>query len=638
MHNVNDQTHQHLLDLRTSASLPVSGIVYTPALQFTQAQMEETLEELLQKISDDENRILNSGLSTSAIFEKKTINLNGTDLALKTSWMCAGFSGEPSFLNSGEVELKIGYIIISEIEIENKFYCFVQRLHIGDPFECELIDALKTPQEVPFRKIVESITNEASRIETIHMKYMTTSKYELRAKTVESFDTANNLSPAGTYRTIAARVKVADIKSEFGTSRASVAASSNKISLGLTSLIFNDWESTISQLIFCIHSSQPKDSALSRFAQEKASLAGAEPKSILFDIHLIDIIFRSDGAKRLTSNAGTSHDELFEKIIKDFTEPFILTKTNPQDGHSIAPGRSIVRNIKVTPRTKTCNVSLPKCDIKFDNEPISSIIDREKAFRITFSDPSLFFCKEGLLGIGSIKDSAKILGNIIFGSDIFMTASSEKGSPDGNSKLHDVNSVFHSIVNGLCKDVEYLICDDGTNEWGDFFGLHLNNGNPIATWYHAKMDKRDTPLLNSRTSSGAGGLQVVVAQALKNLGRARTLSSDPEFKERQKAWALKYVLPEGHVATDIPRFTSTLPNSTIRIFTNAWENAALSPNTLYQSAIVIPDYKKSFFTKLISRVGSSLGNETDLQIFYLLSAFMGGCFEMGVRPVIYCRS
>lgn len=638
MHNVNDQTHQDLLDLRTSASLPVSGIVYTPALQFTQDQMGETLAELLQKISDDKNRILNSGLSISAIFEKKTIKLNGINIALKTSWMCAGFSGEPSFLNSGAVELKIGYIIISEIEIENKFYCFVQRLHVGDPFECEFIGALKPPQEVPFRKIVESISNEASRIETIHMKYMTTSKYELRAKTVESFDTANNLSPAGTYRTIAARVKVADIKSEFGTSRASVAASSNKISLGLTSLIFNDWENTIAQLTFFIHNSQSKESALSRFAQEKASLAGAEPKSILFDIHVLDIVFRSDGAKRLTSNAGMSHDELFEKIINDFTEPFILTKADPQDGHSSAAGRSIVRNIKVTPRTKTCNVSFPKCDIKFDNEPISSIIDKEKAFRITFSDPSLFFCKEGLLGIGSIKDSAKILGNIIFGSNIFMSACSEKGSPDGNSNIHDVNSAFHSIVNGLCKDVEYLICDDGTNEWGDFLALHLNNGNPIATWYHAKMDRRDTPLLNSRTSSGAGGLQVVVAQALKNLGRARTLSSDPEFKERQKAWAQKYVLPEGHVATNIPRFTSTLPNSTIRIFTNAWENAALNPNTLYQSAIVIPDYKKSFFTTLISRVGSSRGNETDLQIFYLLSAFMGGCFEMGVRPVIYCRS
>jgi len=638
MHDINDQTHQPQLDLRTSSSLPVSGIIYTPAVQFTQAQMEQTLAELLQKVTGDSLRILDSGLSIARIFEQKVVRINGTDISLKTSWMCAGFSGEPSFLTSGEIELKIGYIIISELEIDNKFYCFIQRLHIGDPFECGFNGALTPPLEVAFRKIVASISSEASRIETIHMKYMTTSKYELRAKTVESFDTANNLSPAGMYRTIASRVKVADIKPEFGTNRASVAASSNKISLGLTSLIFNDWESVVAQLIFAVHNSKPRDHTLSRFAQEKASLAGAEPKSILFDIHTLETLFRSDGTKKLTSKTAATHDEILSDLLKEFTEPFILEKLNPQDDYSSSPGRSIVRSIKVTPRTKTCNVSLPKCDIKFDGEPISLIIDKEKAFRITFSDPSLFFCREGLLGIGNIKDSAKILGNIIFGDDVFKSASSEKGNLDANSEHHVDDSLFHCIAKGLCKDTEYLICDDGTDEWGDFFGLSLNKGNPVATWYHAKMDKRDKPIQNGRTASGAGGLQVVVAQALKNLGRARTLSSDPEFKERQKTWGLPYVFPEGHITTKISRFTSTIPGATVRKFGNSWENAALSPNTIYQSAIVIPDYKKSFFTTLISRVGSSLGNETDLQVFYLLSAFMGGCFEMGIRPVIYCRN
>lgn len=638
MHDINDQTHQLQLDLRTSSSLPVSGIIYTSTVQFTQAQMEQTLEELLQKITNDGSRLLNSGLSIAKIFEQKVVQINGTDVGLKTSWMCAGFSGEPSFLTSGEIELRIGYIIIAEIEINNKFYCFIQRLHMGDPFECEFIGALTSPPEVAFRKIVESISSEASRIETIHMKYMTTSKYELRAKTVESFDTANNLSPAGMYRTIAARVKVADIKPEFRTNRASVAASSNKISLGLTSLIFNDWESIVAQLIFAVHNSQPKDHALSRFAQEKASLVGVEPKSILFDIHALETLFKSDGTKRLTSKTGVSHDEILHKLLKELNEPFILQKLHAQDNYSSSPGRSHISSIKVTPRVKTCNVSLPKCDIKFDGEPISLIIDKEKAFRITFSDPSLFFCSEGLLGIGNIKDSAKVLSNIIFGDDVFKSASSEKGNLDANSDSHAGDSVFHCIAKGLCKDTEYLICDDGTDEWGDFFGLSLNKGNPVATWYHAKMDKRNKPIQNGRTASGAGGLQVVVAQALKNLGRARTLSSDPEFKERQKAWELPYVFPEGHVTTKIPRFTSKIPGATVRKFGNSWESAALSPNTIYQSAIVIPDYKKSFFAKLISRVGSSLGSETDLQVFYLLSAFMGGCFEMGVRPVIYCRN
>jgi hypothetical protein len=403
MHDINNQTHQPQLDLRTSSSLPVSGVIYAPAAQFTRAQMEQTLEELLQKVTGDGSRILNSGLSIARTFEQKVVRINGTDVGLKTSWMCAGFSGEPSFLTSGEIELKVGYIVIAEIEIDNKFYCFIQRLHIGDPFECEFNGALTPPPVVAFRKIVESISNEASRIETIHMKYMTTSKYELRAKTVESFDTANNLSPAGMYRTIASRVKVADIKPEFGTNRASVAASSNKISLGLTSLIFNDWESIVAQLIFVIQNSQPKDHALSRFAQEKASLAGAEPKSILFDIHALEALFKSDGTKKLTSKTAASHDEILGDLLKEFTEPFILAKLRPQDDYSSSPGRSIIRSIKVTPRTKTCNVSLPKCDIKFDGEPISLIIDKEKAFRITFSDPSLFFLRVGFVGIWNIK-------------------------------------------------------------------------------------------------------------------------------------------------------------------------------------------------------------------------------------------
>jgi len=176
---------------------------------------------------------------------------------------------------------------------------------------------------------------------------------------------------------------------------------------------------------------------------------------------------------------------------------------------------------------------------------------------------------------------------------------------------------------------------------------------PKITWLHAKVKRKKdgSGALKSmgsgkRGSSSASGLQEVVGQAVKNLGRLRLRRNSDGVTGaagRSGKWLENYQWPDdatGTVAGFKRLCTSPaggVPTTTdIDAMLKDFDAAANNSNTVYEVALVVPNYRRSTLQNVFKNLGTSRSSETAPQLFWLLSGFMSSCIEVGARPIIYC--
>lgn len=72
-----------------------------------------------------------------------------------------------------------------------------------------------------------------------------------------------------------------------------------------------------------------------------------------------------------------------------------------------------------------------------------------------------------------------------------------------------------------------------------------------------------------------------------------------------------------------------------------WLNNLMSPNFTREMCLVVDFLEAQFFTQQLNNIangGHPAYEESLFQRLWILSSFVNGCLEVGVKPVIYCKS
>ena len=72
-----------------------------------------------------------------------------------------------------------------------------------------------------------------------------------------------------------------------------------------------------------------------------------------------------------------------------------------------------------------------------------------------------------------------------------------------------------------------------------------------------------------------------------------------------------------------------------------WGDNMMNPNYVREMCLVVDFLSKKTFSKQLDEIANNrpVVHESELrQRLWILSSFVNGCLECGVKPVIYCKS
>lgn len=663
------------LDLNKYGKLPARGQFFVLSRNFTPPEIKGIFVELKAKLS---NQALPPGQGDWAgRFPYAGSSPGGAQWKAVVSAFAVAFDHVPSFLDSPEpVEKRCGYVVLIEIELlsspQNPFYLFVQRLHLDNP--CAGLDqasSLPTCHELELEMFLEPFTKGTSRFESISMRPMSMSHSDVRRKVIEAYDVQTAMSSLGLNRVVAGSLRVVQPAGAAASRRFSLSPRLRKLQqtgekLSLSAL--TEWAAGIA--VELDGAKNLSSAFLRSFAAPVPSLKGKAAQSVLIDVPILQKLVEDSGYRIVDTSrrAKTQPRPIddFKSLIESMDDVVSLSEQSPSSGKFVGtfPGSSGA-SVAIKVMNRTCTLTLGNCQWGVQETPsvsnpspptipLDRFLNEKKAFRVLLEHGTIMFCAEGAFTDADIRHSATLLLNIIrpFTNDLGVVVT-EKGTPTANAPAFDPTSSFGVIESVISNSHAWLLCDDSKKEWCDFLSMSEANPTtpPEVRWYHAKVNrvkdsksKQDLPMNVTRSSASASGLQEVVGQAVKNLGRIRMNSTHGDVKKHRKGWECLYTWPdEPTIQSAMPclRRTPGGPGSTspsaIDAFLKTYDAATANPHATFEVALVVPNYKKSALESSFGKLGTAKGTQTTAQMFWLLSGFMHSCIEIGVRPVIYCR-
>lgn len=267
-------------------------------------------------------------------------------------------------------------------------------------------------------------------------------------------------------------------------------------------------------------------------------------------------------------------------------------------------------------------LSLPMLDaILYDSQDsnyktVHDIVVKGGHFSLIFNNPEFYYSSNRTVKDSNILNRAKILADIINPAEDLNPTNFpiENGdSTDGNSYPDD--SVF-CLIDETYKHHynSILVCDDKSGEWADF--ILFDSHESELTFFHAKAD-------NNLTTS-AGAFQIVVAQAIKNLGLI-TRDTTEYINKLETEWA-------NQIRFEIPRFRSSdfSKDEASEIIRKTIQNPLLKRKV----AIVINFLSKQEFIQAFEDTENL--NQNQIRLIWLLTDFASSCKELGIIPEIIC--
>lgn len=665
------------LDLRLFATLPKRGQFFSLSRNFNPAEITTVFTELKAMVIGPTPPL---GQADWHCHFQHTGSGNGK-WNTTVSAFAVVFDHVPSFLASpAPIERRCGYVVLVEIELlkgaQHPRYLFVQRLHLDNP--CTVIDLQFNPpacDELRLETFLEPFTNQASRFESISMRPMGMSKTDIRRKVIEAYDVQIAVSSLGLNRVVAGSLRVVQPAGAATYRRLSLSPRLRKLQqagekLSLTDLA--DWAASIaSELDEANTKATLSSSFLRSFAAPAPSLKGEAAQSVLVDVpvlrELIDgFAYRIVDISKQAATQPRS-EAVGNGLLEAMDNAIVLTADNQVAGKfvGVVPGYTKAK-IVIKVMSRTCTLTLENCDWGVQALPSSSntqpetvrldrFINEKKAFRVLLKNGAMMFSAEGAFEDAEIRRSAKLLLNIMRPvAPELEQVITEKGVPTAKATAFQQTSSFHVIEAVISASHDWLLLDDGGTEWCDYMSLADAGATtaPEVRWYHAKVKRvkdrangADLPMNSSDGSRSASGLQEVVGQAVKNLGRIRMNSKNEDVKKRRKEWGKIYQWPDkSKVSSSMQRLrrapqahAGSSATSQVTAFLDAYDLATANPHTIFEVALVVPNYQKATLEQSFNKLGTKKGTQTAAQMFWLLSGFMHSCLEVGVRPVIYCR-
>ena len=531
---------------------------------------------------------------------------------------------KPSFFASPEKgweELRVGYFLFIECDryvVVLRRYATIPKW-VGDKLEnvdYTTLMALEARQDSVFRKL--------------SMQNLDGSDYAMRHRTYESLDLSSNVSTIGI-----SRYYVRSVTGSNADSRFSLTLGSSRINEFGSDLTVRDVCGWVRRKVDAMNAvGVMPDTLLSAFAKpEKYSTVYDKlvPKSLLICYGLIRNLKDEQNAQFYHTNSKGQRklidedvlDRYIESISRSYTNIEVVEKEGKKHyytGHNDKIELRLTKtSIKLHCKTWK-NIEIEGSHDGVYDMDLQSLINVHHEFNVYFTDNELVYAKKTLFRdtrlITSIPQFLKVLQEMP-SLDHTIYEKHPGQSPKG-LKDWDAESIFAAVELIFKPQYTHFICDDCNDEWADHIGISQEK---VSFFVSKHNDSKDS----------ASDFQDVVAQALKNLGNLTPTRN--QLDRKSGSWSGKYQ------TSQIKRLRSN--NGTLQDALTLWGNNVMSPNYVREMSLVVAFLSKTTFTKQLDNIANNrpVTHESELrQRLWILSSFVNGCLERGVRPVVYCKS
>jgi hypothetical protein len=226
----------------------------------------------------------------------------------------------------------------------------------------------------------------------------------------------------------------------------------------------------------------------------------------------------------------------------------------------------------------------------------------------------MYFSKKCFVDVSGSSEIDSLLG-LFVGKPNLSNLESEKGDFQPGQTVFDANSVF-SAVEQIHANDDFLFCDDLGDEWADH--ISFNKDENCVYFIHSK---------HGEPSTSASSMQIVVGQAMKNLGNMY-FSSDQIVAKYERSIRGKKI--SGSSIDRVRRRSGQFP-SFVKKLTGSYKYE----RTCVLACSFISKSQMSRELKKIKKGERVRGNIT--QFFWIISSFAHACKEAGVTMRIYCQ-
>jgi hypothetical protein len=519
------------------------------------------------------------------------------------SFLCFRTNPPIRFLDyDGLEETRYGFVLL----VERRGYLVVfHQLAKG-------LDRPVTERSRPVdRRRVTHIWSAQARYQRFSTRRMTVSKQELRRASYEADDLETAFVPALAGRSILQTVGLST--RDYGTVGVTPSTGRVRRRSGKAGLeeVFAFIDSTLDGF-----EATGDSDFLDAFPSpvDVADLpSNVEPTGLLFDGAQLRGLLDDPGV----TLEGESPSHLPDELLNTFSQVLSL-RANGDEWEAVDEAGQVVARVKRMKHSFGVYSDLARGfvlrDVNGLDEPLDRWVREQDAFSLSFASPDYFYADGRLFRTGGFSREVALIRRFLKAEQTLDAARSEKGNPyPQNATRFAASSVFRILEDGLAATDTLLWCGDLGDEWADYVGV----GDRTITFYHCK---HGTP------TTGASDLQVVIAQALKNLGRVKfrhdEIRTKLELSEARGFWS----------GTRIPllaRGPTGWPGLTVSCL-----EAAADPMTRWRVAVVITALSVTAFDAEAARAEVK---PHFVQLVWLLSAFVSSCRERDAQPVVFCR-
>lgn len=555
-----------------------------------------------------------SGITLVEIVRHKVLNGN-----VFVSLLVFSYNSTPTFLSKLEsqiipTEKLIGYLII--IEIEN----YIVLLSRHTPTLKELNKFLKPIQDA---NLVGAVFSDTSNFIQLKITNSPQVSDAIRNKSFEGKDLSNSLPRYNVGKSIVKGTKLRDndqtISISFSTSRL------NSLGNKVTIYYLCQWCLSIISAI-----KNPTDishTILNSYARAIKWSDAPEnmiPKYLHIDFYELINYIESEKLELVYKNESDEFSQINVSRFLDKYSDSLELCTQDVNGIKCYHTKRFGEQLYVQQTKTSLNVKskgrierLFLRDVNDKREKLTSYINKKKCYIIAFDDISYSYTNAQLYRDASILENLDSILDIFEPHDSFVGVVTEKGNINNETTDFEESSMFNQVEKLYKGDdaITHIVCDDLGNEYAD----HIVIGNNKIIYVHSKC-------YSVLKSLSASALQIVIGQAMKNIGNIRY----GIISKKVNSWRNKRY---SNTAIKVCR------KGDLDTLEEAYQNILKSPNGIQEVCLAVNFISKQqlkiAFDKLKNQEPiNQKGNV--IQLIWLLSSFILACKEADMRCKILC--
>lgn len=521
------------------------------------------------------------------------------------SFLCFLLSSPVPFLHdSGLMEQRYGFVLLIERS---------GHLAIFHRYAKGLDEPVKANTYAVARRRITHLWCRSAKYQQLSTRRMTVARQELRGASYEADDLETALVPATAARSIPRSIRL--MTRLHGS--VSVTPSSGRIRMSSSRSNLDELCAFIDETLRGIKrtSRSPFLEAFPEPVEFDALPAGVVPTAILIEVsQLQDFLDDPDNPQSVRPAAGARPWKAFQKYLSQL---FSLRKDG-EEWEVVDPSGTVAGRMKRLTSSYSLTLDAAKDytieDKGNSTERLDTWLRTNDAFRVSFSSPDYFYVDGKLSQKAGFEKDVEQVRRFLIAHAPLEDAKSEKGKGYKSKSVHFTdNSIFRIVEKSLANEHPNLWCGDLGDEWADYIGVSSN----AVTFYHCK---------HGDQTSGGSDFQIVVGQALKNIGRIR-FHLDDLRKKLEKARDLEF-----WGSTKIPLLARK--KGDWKGLEDDLTDAIADPTTSWRVALVVTALSLAAFD---SEAAKKQPRPYFVQLIWLLSAFISTCREHDAQPRIYCR-